>query len=203
MKFFTKKELVAVGIILFVLSIVSYRNFQIALRRARDSQRRSDLGSLNDALSKYYEDFSFVPLSSSKGNIKACKGSNYDQLMQELKQEKSFDTKLYLEGLTDCVWGKDSLSDLQDSTYPDYLKLIPEDPLQSEGYSYLYIADGKFYQIYAYLEGGSDEEGYDGKIVSRNLRCGTHICNFGKAYGETPLDKSLQQYENELIQKNK
>ncbi|KKR28619.1 MAG: hypothetical protein UT61_C0045G0005 [Candidatus Woesebacteria bacterium GW2011_GWA1_39_8] len=203
MKFFSKREFFGVFIIFAVLVVITLKNLQVAERRARDAQRRSDLGSLSNAVGKYYEDFGFFPLTTSDGSIQACRGANYDELIKSLSQEMSFNRQKYLEGLVGCEWGKASLVDLQDSSYPAYLKTIPEDPLTDEGLYYFYISDGRFYQVYAYLEGEESEDGYTPGIVARNLSCGEKVCNFGKAYGETPLDKSLEEYENELSTKNR
>ncbi|CAN5325485.1 hypothetical protein BH10PAT1_BH10PAT1_4340 [soil metagenome] len=100
------------------------------------------------------------------------------------------------------------LNDYKDknSIYPPALSALPvspKDPGTPNGYSYLYITDGKFFQIYASLEGIKDEAEYNPKIASLNLKCGKFICNFGKSSGSVPLDKSLEEYENELIQNAK
>ena len=50
------------------------------------------------------------------------------------------------------------------------------------------------------LEGKGNEIGFDEAIIGRNLPCGEEICNFGRAFSVTPLDKSIQEYENELLQ---
>lgn len=78
------------------------------------------------------------------------------------------------------------------------MKVVPKDPATPKGYSYLYFTDGKFFQIYASLEGGSDESQYDPKIYARNLKCGNFVCSYGTASGAVPLDKTIQEYENEL-----
>jgi hypothetical protein len=52
------------------------------------------------------------------------------------------------------------------------------------------------------LEDKNDSE-YNFAIDRRGLRCGNFICNFGKSDGQTPLDKTLQEYENELYAKKK
>jgi len=36
------------------------------------------------------------------------------------------------------------------------------------------------------------------KIVKRNISCGVKVCNYGRSYSTTPLDKSLEEYENEI-----
>jgi type II secretory pathway pseudopilin PulG len=96
----------------------------------------------------------------------------------------------------------DSYKD-KNSEYPARLSdiaTLPKDPGTPQGYSYLYITDGKYYQLYASLEGGTDESVYKPEIEKLGLKCGNFVCNFGVASGSTPLDKSLEVYENELQQ---
>lgn len=168
MTFFTKQETLVILLTLLVIFIVSFFNFKTSLRRQRDSERKNDLGFLTKALDKYLNDFGEFPVAAPDGKIVACTGTS--PLL-----------------LVPCEWGKNS----------DYLSLLPIDPKAGEGYSYLYISNGRRYQIYATLE-GQDEAEYDPKIVARNLHCGTKICNFGRSFGKTPLDKSLEEYENEI-----
>lgn len=185
MKAFSKSEIKALVIIFGLLLTVSTPNFIVSLRRARDAQRKADIGSIYDALNKYQADFGTFPLSVD-GKIAAC---------APVKIIKNFpkDTVVF----SGCNWRKDSLADLSDPAYPPYLKIIPQDPHFNRGVSYYYLSNGNRYQIYGTLEGESEAE-YDPKIITRNLPCGTKVCNFGKAYSRTPLDKSIEEYENEI-----
>lgn len=79
----------------------------------------------------------------------------------------------------------------------EFLPAVPKDPQTAKGLNYLYISNGRRYQILASLEEKNQDE-YDSAIEARNLSCGIRICNFGRAYGVTPLDKSLEEYENEI-----
>lgn len=188
MKFFTKEEALAVSLILLVIGTVSFFNFRVSLRRSRDLQRKSDIGAISDALIKYREDFGFLPLSSSDGKILAC-----EPVTKEGQAIK----------FSPCEWGKNKIADLTDPTYPPYISSLPIDPSSRQGVSYLYLSDGNFYQLFSALEGKDDSE-FNPKIEARRLMCGVKVCNFGKAYGKTPLDKSLEEYENELsIEKSK
>jgi hypothetical protein len=45
---------------------------------------------------------------------------------------------------------------------------------------------------------GEEEAEYRQDLVEYGLMCGERVCNFGKSSGSTPLDKSIQEYENEL-----
>lgn len=144
MKFFTKTEAKVVAGILLVIFIFSFFNFRVALRRARDNERKNDLGDIA-------------------------------KLLDDYKNKNS----IYPPNLT-------------------LLKNAPKDPGTPSGYSYLYYTDGKFFQLYASLE-GPDEPEIDQRVVGRNIKCGNYICNFGKTSGsDVPLDKSLEEYENEL-----
>ena len=175
MKNFTKQEIVGISVILGLIFIASFFNFRVSLRRARDAQRVSDLGQIVDYLSVYHEENGVSPLSLN-GKPLACKG-----------KDTFVDAKTggYVNLLA-CDWGSDSL-----------LGKLPIDPESSQGVSYLYLSDGSIYQIYAFLE-SKDEAEYKPAIINRNLNCGNRICNAGRAYGKTPLDKSIEEYENEI-----
>lgn len=200
MKPYKKSELIGVLAIFAIVFFVTYLNMQTALRRSRDAQRRSDLGEISDALNKFQSEFGYFPLAEN-GKIKMCKGERFVEVMQELKELEEFDRDLFYQGLKGCEWGFDSLSDVTDSAYEPYLKHIPADPKREDGYSYLYLSNQNRYQIYSTLEGESDEIGYDEGIVRRNLLCGKDICSYGKTYAAV-LDKSIEEYEAELIQKS-
>jgi hypothetical protein len=43
-----------------------------------------------------------------------------------------------------------------------------------------------------------EEAEYNEAINKRNLSCGNSICNFGLASGDTPLTKTIEEYEYEL-----
>lgn len=179
---FRGTDKIVVILILISLLTLSYFNLQSSFRKSRDAQRKSDIRSIYDGLMTYQNDFGSFP-ASSEGKIVACKG--------ELDEE----TNLY--GLIPCEWYWDGLRDVNDESYPAYLQNIPSDPFHGKGARYLYISNGKHFQVYAALESGREDE-YDPNIVARQLNCGDRICNFGRADGKVPLDKSLEEYENEL-----
>lgn len=203
MKFFTKKEGTVVLFILLIISAFSYGNFKVAIRRSRDAQRRADLADVVNALESYHRDFGKFPFASEDGRIKACKPNNFDNLIISLEEDKDFMFTDYLQELVPCDWGEDTLRDLADLSYPAYLNKLPQDPKTEDGYSYFFLSNGDIIQTFAYLEGAEEEIGFDAGIVARNLKCGNNICNFGKSIGKTPLDKSIQEYENELLRENK
>ncbi len=196
MKPFSKNEILVTLFILFVIVLLTSLNLRVSIRRARDSQRRSDIGAISDALYKYQKDFGFFPPATDDGKILACKGDGFGTIPKEISEEEK--KALFFRSLRGCNWGEDALADVNDELYEPYLKVIPGDPKAGAGYSYYYLSDMDRFQLYAYLEGESSEIGFRQGIVGRNLNCGVNICNFGKAYGETPLEKTLQEYENEL-----
>ncbi len=69
-----------------------------------------------------------------------------------------------------CTWGESRFENVN---------LMPRDPKYKNGSNYLYISDGKKYQLYIALE-GRDEAEYTPSIVNKNLQCGTKICNYGR-----------------------
>ena len=152
MKIFNKEETKVVGGVLLVILLLSLFNFRIAERRARDNQRRNDLGDLSTGLNRYNAKNGVYP---------------------------------------------NSLADLK-----GYMDVISMDPQGRSGATYLYLSDGAHFQVFASLE-SKDEAGFDAKIEARNLKCGNKICNLGKSDGKTPLEKSLEEYENELGRANK
>lgn len=200
MRPFSKNELIATSIILILIALVSFRNFQISLRRARDAQRKADIGSISNGIHKYSEDFGFFPPSSEDGRIIACKRDEKISL-EDVDENLPLEEKLKIV-FRPCNWGEDPLRDATDLEYPAYIDKLPVDPNFDEGRTYRYISNLKRFQLYASLE-GEDEAEYDVEIVERGLSCGEYICNFGRSSGATPLDKSIEEYENELRQKEK
>lgn len=132
------------------------------------------------------------------GMIKACPGDNFDDIVTDIKDDKVFDRNKLFTGLRKCNWGDDELRDLFDLQYDPYLKVVPQDPREESGISYLYLSNENLFQIYAYLEGENAEDGYDPEIVKRGLMCGSKVCNYGKSYVDIPLNKSIEEYEEEL-----
>jgi type II secretory pathway pseudopilin PulG len=188
MKFFTRQESIIIGLIFVIIVGVSIPNFSASLARARDAQRKNDLGNLKNGLATFQNDLGSYPLSSPDGRIRAC-----DPVEVQTSNKK---TVIEYQA---CDWGKDALADELEPAFPAYIKVLPQDPKWEEGASFLYISNGSRFQVYAHLELESDDE-FDPKVVARGLLCGDKICNFGKASGDTPLEKSIEEYENELIE---
>lgn len=201
MKFFTRREAVITIIILLLIGVVSFGNFKVALRRERDATRKADMGTLLNALGSYYQDFGFYPPSTEDGRIIACKKEGVTKPADLLIKETDLETKLK-EIFAPCDWGKDSLRDVFDTNYPAYIKTLPADPDAAKGARYIYISDTQHFQIYTSLE-GTDEAEYNPVVFKRDLSCGIRICNFGRASGSVPVDRSLEQYVQEQLNKGK
>ena len=195
LKRFTKNELTVVTLIFVVIIFASYINLKASIVRARDAQRRADLKAVANALEKYNSEFGFFPPSSDDGKILACRGPNFEAVIEEIKEE--FDLNKYFQGLRECSWGQDKFGDLS-GLETIYLEKLPNDPNSNQGSTFLYLSNTKRYQIYGHLEGGKNEEGYDEEIIKRGLSCGNQVCNYGLAFGSTPLNISIDEYENQL-----
>lgn len=201
MKPFSRQEAFVVALLVLFVASLTIFNLNISIRRARDAQRKADLGAISDALDKYYEDFGFFP-PSVEGKILACKGDNFTQNFEEIRKAEVFDRTAFFAILVPCDWGKDGFRDATDDSYEPYLTTVPQDPKKPEGADYLYLSNTLRFQLFAHLEGEKSETGYDQGIVKRNLTCGTgFICNFGKSFGETPLNQSIEDYEQELLER--
>jgi hypothetical protein len=181
-----KLENIFIGLVILVIAGATIVNLKISERRSRDAQRKSDIRSVSDALLEYNNDFAFYPLSEN-GNIVACNC----QINKELK----------IFEFQSCKWGESGLYDPSDPNYPAYIKALPLDPHSKDGVGYYYISNGRHFQLYASLE-GRDEAEFDEKIEKLNYSCGNKICNFGLSDSKTPVNKTLEQYEEELKNKN-
>lgn len=193
MHFFNKEELIAILFIFGILMIVSIPNFSLSIKRARDSSRKDDMGSLQAALDNYFADFGEYPKSTSDGRIIGCKAPG-SIVRRDAKGKLLVD-------YVPCEWGKDSLVNPIDYSRKPYISPIPNDPQKLQGMTYFYISNGLRYQLYGSLEDTSQNE-YDKRIVARGISCGARRCNFGRASGNTPLDISIEEYEDELNKLN-
>ncbi|OGM30231.1 hypothetical protein A2630_03340 [Candidatus Woesebacteria bacterium RIFCSPHIGHO2_01_FULL_44_10] len=170
---FTKQETRAVGVMLVGILTVTAINLVGAIRKSRDAQRKGDVRQITRILDEFQTSQGIIP-ASQDGLIIAC-NPDFDELGNPIYKP--------------CRWGEDEISGNK----------LPGDPHSTNGASYLYLASPKNYQVFASLESAKEDE-YDEKIVARNLPCGIKICNFGLTSG-VPLDKSIQEYENEIDEK--
>lgn len=190
MKFFTKEELKKIGLILVILLGISFINFRGSLTKARDAQRKADTTFIKEKLEEYQSEVGYFPPAGADGRILACKG-NSTVINLEFKR---------LENPTACKWGEDSLINYFSATPKTILEKLPIDPQSGGDAKYIYKASASRFQIYASLEATGDAE-FNKKIEALKIKCGTKLCNFGRSFGDTPLDKTIQQYENELLNK--
>lgn len=200
MKNFTKKELI--GVIVILLIVGTFTSFGLigSLRRARDAQRMSDLSAISDGVFSFYEEYGFFP-PEENGGIKACKSENFEDVLQQLQSLPQFDRTLFISGLRVCDWGKDALADVVDDSRKPYIAIIPQDPKTDTGLMYRYFSNGNRFQVFAHLEGEDGDEFFDPNVAHRNLACGNAKCNVGKAYADTPLTISIEEYESSLLKK--
>lgn len=196
---FTKIEFRATVLILLTIFLVTFKNLKISERKARDFQRRDDLTQIFNALHRFHDDFGFFP-PSQDGKILACKGERFNEALRGVDiKDESKRLEVYLANLVPCEWGQDALRDLSDDNYLPYIKVLPSDNFKGGKYAYYYLSNKRVFQLYAYLEGGSSEIGFKEKILDRGLPCGGSFCNYGRsAFGKTPLDMTLEEYEKEL-----
>jgi type II secretory pathway pseudopilin PulG len=187
MKPFTKSETLSIIIIFLVLIGISWPNFSLSLRRARDQVRRDDIGNIQAAIDSYYSDYGIYPASTSDGKILACKGSGPEKVGTDGRP---------IVNLVPCNWGKDSWFNLTPGVNKTYLKVVPGDPNLTKGQTYVYFSDGSRYQLMGALE-GADEPGYDQKLVARNVVCGNKICNIGRVTN-VPLYISIEEYDLQI-----
>jgi hypothetical protein len=199
MKFFEKEELKIIAIILLVIGLVSYKNFKDALRRSRDSERKQDISRVAEAVSFYHQDFGFFPPSTQDGRIVACNKEGGPIEIDTQREDISLEEQL-LEVFEPCEWGNDGIRDVSDPDYPPYLQTLPKDPQWERGIAYIYKSNTNRFQLYTSLESDEEDE-YTENIVEFGVMCGERVCNFGKSFGNTPLDKSIEEYENEIGQK--
>lgn len=158
-KGFTLVELLVVMAILGVLVTLIASGFRSAQLRGHDTQRKSDLKEVANALELFYSDYGFYPPEAA-GYIAACPYNG--------------STKTG----TACSWGNGEMTDGKTV----YFKLMPNDP--SSDYNYYYKLVGgsnQKYQLYAHLENTQDQDCINGSCTSPgvSLTCGgTALCNF-------------------------
>jgi hypothetical protein len=187
MKSFSKQEVISLIIIFLILVVVSWPNFSLSLRRSRDQIRRDDLGNIQSAIDAYYTDYGIFPSSTNDGKMIVCKdsGSSYTDSTGRIAVD-----------LKPCQWGKDSWVNLTPGVDKVYMKVLPGDPDLDKGTSYVYLSDGSRYQLFGSLE-GIDEPGYDAKLAARNVKCGSKVCNFGRA-NNVPMYITIEEYDLQI-----
>lgn len=194
MKLFKKEEIIWVILTFILLFAISFPNFAISLRRARDATRKNDLGGMSAGLEEYFADFGTFPMSSGDGRIISCLKPGATPIVDK-KGKLTAD-------LVPCEGGKDGLSDLTPGKSKTYIKVIPVDPNNSKGVRYMYFSNGNRYQVFTSLE-SSDEPEFDSAVLARNIQCGTTKCNMGKAYTDGPVNISIEEWERQIDEARK
>lgn len=128
---FTLIELLVVISIIGILATLVMANLNSARSRARDSQRKSDLRSIETALRLYYNDNGSYPTNNASGEIMGCSG-----------------------GASQCTWG---LEWTVGTTV--YMSKLPKDALDSQVYKYEADSANDTFTLSACLENESDPSG--------------------------------------------
>lgn len=140
---FTLIELLVVISILGILAGLLVTNVAGIRERARDTQRKSDLYQIKQALKMYHNDFSDYPATGTDSSIKGCGTTGTP---------------------ADCIWGQEFKKN--DTIY---MKQLPKDPSSTADspvyYNYSRTDEDNFV-LYATLENASDKD-----IVSSQERC--------------------------------
>ncbi len=187
MKIFNKQEIYSLIVIFLILIGISWPNFTLSLRRARDQTRRDDIGNIQTAIYSYFDDYGSFPMSTTDGKMIVCKGND--------RIYKDSAGKVHVE-MIPCNWGHDTWINLTPGVSKTYMQTIPGDPSSSEGASYVYFSNGRRFQLMASLE-GKDEPEYDAKLEIRNVKCGVRICNMGRV-NNVPLYMPIEEYEFQI-----
>jgi len=130
---FTLVELLVVMAILGILATVGFGQYRTSQKKARDAQRKADLGNIARALQMHCNDSQNYPLSED---------DNGGRISVD-------DVPL--------TWGEDSFSIVQGEQEIIYMKKLPEDPVSNFDYCYL-SPTGSDFKIYAKLENERDSD---------------------------------------------
>ncbi|MBX4205783.1 prepilin-type N-terminal cleavage/methylation domain-containing protein, partial [Candidatus Microgenomates bacterium] len=160
---FTLVELLVVISIIGVLATVMLGGFYSTQVRGRDSQRKSNIKELANALELYLNDYGAYPAANGSGQIMGC-----------------------VDGLSVCTWGTSSFTDGKTV----YFKQLPKDPVSTSSYYYRIVDSptNKKYQLYARLENSQDKDCIGGDCAnppSSLPMCGSALCNFSLTSANT------------------
>ena len=188
MKKFTKQEILSLVVIFLVLILVSFPNFKLSLRRARDQVRRDDIGNIQGAIDAYYNDYGIYPASTEDGKMVICTAPNTTPTTDAKGNP--------VLNLIPCNWSKDRWVSVTPGVSKVYMSIFPGDPHFNQGVSYVYFSDGSRYQLFGSLE-SADEAGYDAKLEARGVKCGAEVCNIGRAHN-VPMYITIEEYNLEV-----
>lgn len=155
---FTLIEVLVVLVILGILMGLIGSNYITSRMRARDSQRKSDLRSVGQALDIYYNDHGHYP--------------PHEQVVA--------DNRFRIRNLT---WGESAFYDVENPSKDTiYMQILPSDPsAPTTQYWYQTNTGGTMFQLCALLDNKEDgdiqeEDGYNGRICSEVDQ--TYFCNY-------------------------
>ncbi len=168
---FKLPEFVGVTLIISLIVGVTFVNLKASYRRSRDLQRKNDVRSLFEIAYEYKGKYGSFP-ASQDGKIVACNPFTNEQGVLEFKA---------------CEWYQSEALG----------KRVLGDPQQGQGGGYFYVSTGDHFQAFGALESIREDE-YDEAVFARNLTCNERICNFGRSSEKTPLDVSLEEFEQSL-----
>jgi len=121
-------ELLITLVILSILATVGFGQYRTSQIKARDAQRKADLGNIARALEMYYNDHQSYPLSAN-GRITVERGESVEEL----------------------EWGADKFS----TDEVIYMQTLPQEP--SSGPQYCYSSsDGSSFYLFSLLENEND-----------------------------------------------
>lgn len=156
---FTLMELLIVMAIMGILATFLIGNFTTSQKKGRDSQRKSDLRQIQEALEMYLNDKGVYP-SATSGQIVGCGACGSPPSACNWSNQPEF---------------RDTIPAGCGTTY---MKKLAKDPLVSQ--NYYYWSDQKSYKLYACLENTKDP-----RIItpSETVNCGGcgGSCNYGVA----------------------
>lgn len=134
-KGFTLIELLVVISLISILATLLMANLNAGRERGRDTQRKSDVKSIQTALRLYYNDKNRYPANNASGEIVGC---------------DSYATP------TACTWG-----DQWAVGTTIYMSKLPEDPLTGQSYEYAYDSATDIATVSVCLENKSDDKGVE------------------------------------------
>jgi type II secretion system protein G len=164
---FTLVELLVVITILGVLATIGLVAFASAQMRGRDSQRKSDLKQLSNALEVFSSDYGKYPPGSG-GLISGCQYNPVNGTGGA------------------CSWGGGPFWDGKTT----YFETLPKDPSSGSSYYYQIVDSGtnQKFQLFAHLEntqdpncllGSTDKPSCTSPVdVPSGVTCGSGNCNF-------------------------
>lgn len=152
-------EILIAMAILGIISSIGFASFTLAVKKARDAERKSDLQQVSKALEAYYSDFGVYPAAQSD-RIAGCGNGIPDD---------------GIDGDQTCSWGAPFSLD----GGKVYMKTLP---LESrDGYFYVYVtsSDQTKFQLFARIETDVDPD-IDLDITALCSQEGQE-CNYGIA----------------------